>query len=182
MTLPYPRPLLTDGVVTLRAWANVDVAAVRAASADPYIPTITTVPGTYTEDAARAWIKCQLDRATNDEGLSLAITRGGTTPASGALVVLHSRPGVGTLGYWLVPSARGRRLASRAVRLLVAWALTEGRLARVEALVEPWNLASQRVLEAAGFVRDGLMRSHQPIRERRADVFLYFADRASLTN
>jgi len=55
------------------------------------------------------------------------------------------------IGYWIAPRARRRGLATRAVRLAAAWALQEGGAARVEALVEPENTASKRVVEAAGF-------------------------------
>src|SRR5947199_6990567 len=43
-------------------------------------------------------------------------------------------------------------VGSRAVGLLARWALTGTALARIEALVAPDNVASQRVLQKAGFL------------------------------
>ena len=77
------------------------------------------------------------------------------------------------IGYWLVPRARGRGIGSLAVGLLARWAVNEAGLARVEAYVVPDNIASQRVLEKAGFRREGLLRSYLSYEGRRFDALLY---------
>jgi RimJ/RimL family protein N-acetyltransferase len=66
------------------------------------------------------------------------------------------------LGYSMLPEWRGRGFATRATRLLVDWALPHVGLARVIAGTAPDNVASQRVLERAGFVREGFQRSRLP--------------------
>jgi RimJ/RimL family protein N-acetyltransferase len=81
--------------------------------------------------------------------------------------------GSAEIGYWLVPRARGRGIGSRAVRLLAGWAVSEAGLARLEAYVIPDNIASQRVLENAGFRREGLLRSYLSYEGRRFDALLY---------
>jgi RimJ/RimL family protein N-acetyltransferase len=87
--------------------------------------------------------------------------------------MLRRQPGTVEIGYWLVERARGRRLASHAVALLARWALTDARLARVEALVEPDNTASQHVLESVGFRREGHLRSYLVFDTRRVDALIY---------
>ena len=172
--LPCPDPPLTDGVVVLRAWAESDIGCVEEASRDPSIREGTTVPATFTVGDGLAWIKRQLGRADSGEGLSLAIADAGTGEAAGAVVLMfRQQRGTAGIGYWLVPRARGRRLASRAVALLARWAVTEAGLERVEALVEPDNTASQRVLEHVGFRREGHLRSYLVFDARRADALIY---------
>jgi RimJ/RimL family protein N-acetyltransferase len=61
------------------------------------------------------------------------------------------------LGYWLFVDARGRGVATRAVRALVEHAHANG-VVRVEAHVRLGNKASERVLERAGFQREGVKR------------------------
>ena len=61
------------------------------------------------------------------------------------------------LGYWLFVDARGRGVATRAVRALVEDSHTRG-VVRVEAHVRLGNIASERVLERAGFEREGIKR------------------------
>lgn len=172
--LSYPDPALTDGMVVLRRWAESDLGCVEEASRDPDIPTGTTVPARFMVDEGLAWIERQWGRADNGEGLSLAIADAGSGEALGAVVLLFRRqPLTVEIGYWLVERARGRGLGSRAVALLARWALTDARLARVEALVEPDNVASQRVLEKAGFRREGHLRSYLVFDRRRADALIY---------
>ena len=172
--LSYPHPPLTDGVVVLRTWADNDLACVEEASRDPVIPAGTTVPARYTEEEGRAWIERQWGRAANDEGLSLAVAELGSNEALGNINLLFRRqPDTVAIGYWLVERARGRGLGSRAVALLSRWALMDAGLARVEALVEPDNLPSQRVLEKTGFRREGLLRSYLVFEDRRADALIY---------
>ncbi len=61
------------------------------------------------------------------------------------------------LGYWLFVEARGRGIATRAVRALVEHAHANG-VVRVEAHVRLGNTASERVLDRAGFQREGVKR------------------------
>ncbi|MET3851852.1 RimJ/RimL family protein N-acetyltransferase [Paenibacillus sp. OAE614] len=49
---------------------------------------------------------------------------------------------------------------TEAVRLMVDYAFTELKLHRIEAGVMPRNLGSIRVLEKAGFHREGIARSN----------------------
>jgi [ribosomal protein S5]-alanine N-acetyltransferase len=70
-----------------------------------------------------------------------------------------------------MPEARG--FATRALRLLSLWAVTEGGVERLELTTHPENRASQRVAEKAGFVKEGLLRSHMRFREGRRDSILY---------
>lgn len=169
--LHYPTDL-ADGVVRLRPWADGDVACVEQAARDPRIPDSTSVPARYTRAEGLAFVARQHERLASGQGVSVAIADHDTDEALG-LVILQPRPqpGVAGLGYWIVPSARQRGLASRAVGLMTGWGL--GDFARVEAWVEPDNAASQRVLESNGFEREGLLRSFLVLGTRRADVLVY---------
>jgi RimJ/RimL family protein N-acetyltransferase len=172
--LSDPRPPLADGVVLLRRWAESDLGCVEEASHDPSIPEGTTVPATFTAADGLAWIERQWERAEKGEGLSQAIADAGSGRALGACVLMFRRqPLTVEIGYWLIERARGQGLGSRAVALLSRWAVTDAGLARVEALVEPGNVASQRVLEKAGFRREGHLRSYLVFASRRADALIY---------
>lgn len=170
MRLTYPDPPLADDRVVLRRWGMGDLGCLRAAAEDPRIPAGTTVPAVFTPDAARAFVERQWSRETSGAGLSLAITDGGGDAVGCCVLLLRPQEGVAGIGLWLVPAARGRGLASSAVRLLTDWALHAAGLARVEAWVEPSNTASLHVLTAAGFTREGLLRSFLAFPDRRADA------------
>jgi RimJ/RimL family protein N-acetyltransferase len=75
----------------------------------------------------------------------------------------------GSVGYWLLPEARGKGLASRAVKLVSRWALRDLALARLALLTEPSNRQSLRVAEITGFQEEGVLRSYTEIDGRRVD-------------
>ncbi|WP_212755940.1 GNAT family N-acetyltransferase [Flexivirga aerilata] len=158
--LPYPEPALTDGRIGIRRWSEGDVDCVREASSDPRIVDGTTVPTAFTHDDGLAFIRRQWSRAESGTGVAQAIVDATTDVAVGLVAVtLRPQPGVAGLGYWVVPSARGRGAAAAAVRLVTPWALNSLGLQRLEAWVVPQNIASQRVLRGAGYLEEGRLRS-----------------------
>ncbi|MDQ3891916.1 MAG: GNAT family N-acetyltransferase [Actinomycetota bacterium] len=167
-------PGLRDGHILLRDWTFEDLPCVEEASRDPFIPTGTTVPSPFSEEGGRAFVQRQWGRRASGQGLSLAITEARTDDAVGLIVLLHrQQPGVVGVGYWIVAGHRRRGFALAAVHLLSRWALGLPAVARLEALVEPGNDGSVRVLEGAGFRREGLLREYLELRSTRSDVWLY---------
>lgn len=72
---------------------------------------------------------------------------------------VDARHGVAPLSYFLGdPAARGRGLATEAVRLAVRLAFARHGVAKLTAGAYAANAASLRVLEKAGFRREGLRR------------------------
>ncbi|WP_211772288.1 GNAT family N-acetyltransferase [Kutzneria sp. CA-103260] len=121
-----------------------------------------------------AYIARQHARLTSGQGVSLVIASQHTDEAVGHINLMRRpQPGVAGIGYWIVPSARRRGIASRAISLTTAWGLSAGDFARIEAWVEPDNHASQRVLERNGYLREGRLRSFLTFGDRRADVLVY---------
>lgn len=80
------------------------------------------------------------------------------------VVTIRLREG-GTVGYWIAPSARGRGVATRAVKAVVEWAAAEQGIARLQLMTHPGNLGSQRVAEKAGFRRIGTTAHEPPFRD-----------------
>jgi RimJ/RimL family protein N-acetyltransferase len=157
---------LVDGHLELRPWRVEDLAAVTDAARDPYIREIE-----HMGDPA-AW----LERAVEHGKLAI-VERGHVV---GGVDVVSRFPRSGSLGYFVVERARGRGVATRAATLLVRWALTEADYVRVQATVEPRNIASIRVLEKAGLQREGLLRSYVVYGERIGDAYLYAAVRGDV--
>ena len=158
---------LEDGDVVLRPFVDEDIPAIVAACQDPEIPRWTSVPSPYTEEDARRY----LAGAPNMYAFAVVDRDTGVLLGSvGFQLLNHSRA---TFGYWVAREARGRGVATRALRLLSRWALSEHGLARVQLIVEPENVASIRVAENAGFQREALLRSYIELKGRRRDVYLY---------
>jgi RimJ/RimL family protein N-acetyltransferase len=155
----YQVPFLRSGDVVLRPWELADTPAVIAAAADPYILQVTTVPESAGTAEARAYIERQWDRASSGLGYSFAICE---PSAAVGQIGLWPRDGVASIGYWLVPAARGRGLAARALGVLVEWASSVG-CAELELFAEPWNEASLVTASRCGFVERGTVRAHHQV-------------------
>jgi RimJ/RimL family protein N-acetyltransferase len=91
----------------------------------------------------------------------------------GHIFVNISEAGRGSVGYWLLPEARGKGLAGRALTLVSRWALRDLGLRRLGLLTEPSNGRSRRVAEANGFLEEGVLRSYAEIDGRWIDYVCY---------
>jgi RimJ/RimL family protein N-acetyltransferase len=166
---------LRDDRVALRDWRFEDAPVLASVSGDPDVCRFTTVPWTYSERAARAWVQRQHEHRVAGTALVLAVTVGEEQPATGAVNLgRFSDDGrEAELGYWLCSEGRGRGLATRSARLLCRWAFSELGLARIEIATLPENTASQRVAERLGATREGLRRASHRSQGRDWDMLIY---------
>ena len=175
-TPPLRVPELVCPPLVLRPYATSDLAMVRQASADPQIPPISSVPRRYTAAAGRAFIARQHARAAEGDGYSFVIARA-EEPESGigsiGLWLQEIESGRASIGYWLVADARGHGLAADALRAVVSFAFATLSIPRLHLFVEPWNVASARTAEAAGFAREATLRGWERIdgEQHDADCF-----------
>ena len=172
--LTYPEPPLGEGGVGLRPWEDGDLDTMVAICSDPEVARFTRVPDPYSEADARAWIDAQPGRLEAGEGLTFAITAGAGPPLGS--VGLRIDPGdrdIAEAGYMVAPDARGRGLATTALRLASRWGLRDLGLARVHLTTHLENAASQRAAERAGFRREGVLRSWEEIGGERVDLVMY---------
>lgn len=152
-------PTLTDGVVTLRAHTADDVAGLVAYARDPETARWTRVPRPYGPAEARRWIERTVPAGWRDGTVARWVVEADGRFA-GAVDVHRGTPPF--VGYGLVPQARGRGLASRALRLAAGWAFADARLPVLHWWAEVGNLASWRVAHACGFTFEGTRRRAVP--------------------
>jgi RimJ/RimL family protein N-acetyltransferase len=77
------------------------------------------------------------------------------------------------IGYTLVSTERGKGYCTEAVTILVDYLFMSRDLFRIQATTDARNVASQKVLEKAGFEREGVLRKSAFIRGERRDLFQY---------
>jgi RimJ/RimL family protein N-acetyltransferase len=77
------------------------------------------------------------------------------------------------IGYILVPSERKKGYGSEAVKIIVDYLFLSKELVRVQAITGVDNFASQRILEKAGFAKEGIIRRSAFIRGEWKDGVLY---------
>lgn len=173
--LRVPEPLPTYDGVVLRPFSDADVAMLLDLATDPYLPLIGSLPANATRQQALDFIARQRDRWETGAGYSFCVADRDDDRALGTagLWLRDLAQGRATVGYTVSPRARRRGVAVKALRALTTFAWTIPEIFRIEAYIEPWNAGSIRVAESVGYVREGLLRSHQVIGDRRADMLVY---------
>jgi RimJ/RimL family protein N-acetyltransferase len=62
------------------------------------------------------------------------------------------------IGYYLIPSERGKGYGTEAARIMVDYLFLTKDIPRIQAVINAENKASQRTLEKTGFKREGILR------------------------
>lgn len=168
---------LEGGGLLLRPWRSDDpgdLAALVAGSSDPETARWTPVASPYGPEQGRAWLERTMPQQWADgAAASLAVQEDGRAVGLVVLIPASRDAAVAEVGWWTLPSARGRGVAARAVRVLQPWAARLGRV-RLEAYVDVDNVASQRVAERAGMRREGVLAAARAARSgERRDMVLF---------
>ncbi|MGC4853135.1 GNAT family N-acetyltransferase [Micromonospora sp. DT4] len=159
-----PDGVLIDQVVVLRRLAPDDAETMYGLHSRPECVANQAPPVPPTRESIDR--RCRLAESswlTGDIARLLIVDVATGEPAgSCGLSYTEVTSGEGSIGYALLPRWRGHGYATRAVRLLAAWAFGPAGLARLTAGTVPENTASHRVLERVGFQREGLQRGRLP--------------------
>ena len=164
---------LEDGIVALRRFRTGDSERLVELGDNPNVCRFLAnrFPSPYRPADADAWITAT---ASETRPCNFAIEFEGTLIGGIGLEPLKDmHAGTAELGYWLGEPYWGKGLATRAVRLMTDHAFGELLFVRLQAIVIEKNNASMRVLEKAGFAREGVMRKHIRKNGVMLDAHLY---------
>lgn len=116
-----------------------------------------SIPSTWPQDDLLDVLPMQAAASPTDErfGIWLIIERATNAIVGDIGFLGPPHDGIVELGFSVVPEQRRRGFATDATRTLVGWALREPGVLGVIARSDIDNVASMRVLEAAGFTRTG---------------------------
>jgi RimJ/RimL family protein N-acetyltransferase len=157
----------------VRSWRRSDAPslATHADNRRVWINLRDRFPHPYRLADARAFIRAA--RARTPETL-FAVVVGGAA-AGGIGYTLHEdvERVSAEIGYWLGEAFWGRGIMTEALVAVTARAIRAHGLTRVFAVPFEWNAASFRVLEKAGYVREGRMRRSAIKDGRVIDQMLY---------
>ena len=92
----------------------------------------------------------------------------------GCGITIHqSRMFIGEIGYFIDEAYWGKGIAAKAVRKLEKIGFKEIGLKRIEILMNPKNIASERVAIKCGYQKEGLMRKAIETNGKLFDALLY---------
>jgi RimJ/RimL family protein N-acetyltransferase len=149
---------LECGSCVVRSWRRGDEEDLvrHANNRKVWLQLRDRFPHPYTPADADAWLAHVLaERPETNFAIALddAVVGGIGFERGGDIERLSAE-----VGYWLGEEVWGRGLATAALRAVTRHAFEAHGLHRVFAMVFARNLASARVLEKVGFVREGILR------------------------
>ena len=154
-----PGATLTIDELVLRPWRPADVPAVLAVCQDPEIARWVTIPQPFTPADADAFIETAMTMWRYATGAPFAIVDAATDRLLGAVTRFGPEGHQATFGLWLAPIARGRGVGSRSLRLVADWTFATTAAIRLDTFIMVGNEASNRMVERAGFRREGVLRA-----------------------
>ncbi|GHJ39849.1 GNAT family N-acetyltransferase [Streptomyces sp. TS71-3] len=160
----------------LRPWrpeSGEDAEAWLRGVLDPeFLRWNTPLRAIATLDDARASLRARLDDAAQGVSVSFCVTDAATGAVLGHMGVNAIEPLMRTarVGYWVLPEARGRRVAHRALALATAWSFTATGLHRIDLGHALGHDASCRIAERCGYRYEGTLRGAM-FEEGRKDAF-----------
>ncbi|WP_323190255.1 GNAT family protein [Halostella sp. PRR32] len=161
---------LRGETVSLRTVESDDIEFLRDAVNHPDVWRSTLMSTPKNAEQEREFFE---EVVSDEDSVDLLVTADDRSVGMVSLNAVDEENGVGELGYWIVPDEWGNGYATDAARTLTEYAFDQRRLHRVQARVVAFNDASARVLEKAGFERDGVHREAVFVDGEHRDVVWY---------
>jgi RimJ/RimL family protein N-acetyltransferase len=142
---------------------------------DPEMLRFTRIPEPVPADFAETWFARYERGRADGTRMNFAVVEGRERTLVGFAVapVIDTEAATVELGYGVASWARGRGVATAALRELTTWAFTELGMVRCELLIDVDNAGSQRVAERCGYTFEGVLRSVYVKPGRRTDTQIW---------
>ena len=159
----------------LRRVNNNDVKEVLALRSNPETMKYIPRPLLITNEDALAHIAMIDFKIDNNEGINWAITLKGSNKLIGLIgyykiKVEHYRA---EIGYMILPDYNGQGIATEALKAAVIYGFEMMHLHSIEAVIEPNNVASAKVLEKSGFVKEAHFKENEYYKGQFIDSAVY---------
>jgi RimJ/RimL family protein N-acetyltransferase len=127
---------------------------------DPDLLRFTRVPEPVPPGFARTWLdRYEEGRRDGSRDAFAIVDETGSFLGLALAPRLDREAATAELGYVVAPAARGRGVATDAVRQLTAWVFEQAGMERIELLISVDNDASKKVAARCGYVCEGVLRS-----------------------
>jgi RimJ/RimL family protein N-acetyltransferase len=127
---------------------------------DPELLRFTRVPEPVPPGFARTWLdRYEEGRRYGSREAFAIVDEDGSFLGLALAPRIEREARTAELGYVVAPAARGRGVATEALRRLTEWAFGELGMLRLELLISVENGASKRVAGRCGYVCEGVLRS-----------------------
>ncbi|HEX4088652.1 MAG TPA: GNAT family protein [Trebonia sp.] len=173
--MPLPTPTLRTARLRLRPFTSADADALFALQSNASVLRYWDAPPWTDRSRADRFIAACEQMAEEGSGARVALDRVSDGAFIGWCSLTRWNPDFrsASMGYCLAEAAWGQGYATEAGRALLQWAFDALDLNRVQAEADTRNVASARVLEKLGFVREGTLREDCIVNGDVSDSWVY---------
>lgn len=170
-----PFQILQTERLILRRVVKEDVPEIFALRSDQEVMKYIPRPLLKTEEEAIAHITAIDEKIDSNEGINWAITQKGSPKLIGIIGHYKLKPEHfrSEIGYMLLPEYQGKGIISEAIKEVVNYGFEVMKLHSIEAIIDPENISSEKVLKKNGFVKEAHFKENEYYEGRFLDTAIY---------
>jgi len=169
-----PFPVLETPQLILRKPGPADAQGIFELRSNPEIMRFVPRPLAENLDQAKAHLSLVIEKIENNTGINwVAKSKSGDFVGLMGLFRIEPENYRAEIGYMILPQFHGKGLMSEAVSAMVGYGFGTLKLHSIEAIIDPENYASGRVLEKNGFVREAHIRENLLFNGAFLDTVIY---------
>lgn len=174
MTHPFSPTIHTDRL-RLRPLTPQDAASLLAIFSDSEVMRYWNTPPWSSLDEAQSFIETSTQAMHQQQSITLGIVQQATGEITGKCMLFNHDPDSkrAEIGFGIGRPHWGQGLVAEAGQALIAYGFDTLGLRRIEAEIDPDNLASGKALKRLGFVKEGHLRQRWEINGVVSDSALY---------
>jgi|SRR3970282_784403 len=170
-----PFPNLETERLLLRRVNDNDANEIFALRSNPETMKYIPRPLVKSIDDALEHIAMIDAKIESNEGINWAITYKDNPKLIGIIGHYRIKPENyrAEIGYMLLPEYHGKGIVSEAVKEAINYGFNEMKLHSIEAIIDPENFGSERVLQKCGFVKEAHLKENAFYEGRFLDTVIY---------
>lgn len=171
----HPFPVIETERLLLRRITNDDVKEVFELRSNPETMKYIPRPLVKNDEDALAHIAMIEDKIVTNVGINWGITIKNNPKLLGIIGYYRMQPENyrAEIGYMLLPEFHGKGIIPEAVNRLIDYGFKDLKLHSIEAVIDPDNLASEKVLQKCGFVKEAHFKESDFYEGRFLDKVIY---------
>lgn len=170
-----PFPVIETERLILKRITNDDVNEVYELRSNPETMKYIPRPLVKTTEDALEHIAMIEEKIVANTGINWGITLKGNPKVLGIIGYYRLQPENyrAEIGYMLLPEFHGKGIITEAVKRLISYGFDDLKLHSIEAVIDPQNFASEKVLQKCNFVKEAHLKESEFYEGKFLDKVIY---------
>jgi ribosomal-protein-alanine N-acetyltransferase len=169
-------PILHSHRLTLRSLEMSDASGVYKLRSDPELMKFIPRPLTANIDDAKNYIEIIQEMVKKNEGINWVICEKNDLDTMLGIIGIYRmdiKNWRAEVGYMLLPQYHNKGFISESLDAVLNYAFIQLKFHSIQALIDPDNIASEKVLQKGGFKKEAHLRQHEYHDGRFLDTVIY---------